>query len=42
VVPFVPFDAPTARDMNSGVLVATVAYVGTDAGNVIGLVLNSQ
>lgn len=34
VVRFVPFNAPTARDINRGMLLATVPYVGIDTADV--------
>ena len=37
MVPFFPFDAPTARDIIRGDLVATVAYVVIDAGDLVGI-----
>jgi len=38
VIPLHPFKADMVRDINNGITVATVAYVGCNSGNVLGVV----
>ena len=42
LVPLDPFGADMVRDINNGVAVATVAYVGRDSGNILGVAFSIQ
>jgi len=42
LVPLDTFSVDTVRDINNGVAVATVAYVGRDSGNILGVAFSIQ
>jgi len=42
LVPLDPFSVKMVRDINNGVAVATVAYVGRDSGNILGVTFSIQ